>query len=67
MRSPHVSVLPAGTVHHDDPVAAMMRQGDIFKSNNYYARWTGHQFEAALMMGAVDDGSGVKTRCQLPW
>lgn len=44
----------------------MMRQGDVFKSNNYYAGRTGHQFEAALMMRAVGDAGGVKTRRQLP-
>lgn len=65
MRLPYVTVSPAGAVHHDDPIAAMMRQGNVFKSNNYYAGRTGHQFEAALMMGAVSDGGGVKTRRQL--
>lgn len=43
----------------------MMRQGDVFKSNNNYTRWTGHQFKIALMMGTVADGAGIKMR-QLP-
>jgi len=62
----HVSTSPAGIVHHDASVAAMMRQGDVFKSNNNYTRWTGHQFEIALMMGTVADGAGIKMRHQLP-
>lgn len=66
MDFPRVFVSPAGIVHHDASVAAMMRQGDVFKGNNYYTRRTGHQFETALMMGAVADGAGIKTRRQLP-
>jgi len=43
----------------------MMRQRNVFESNDYHAGWTSHQFETALMMRAVAVG-GVEMRCQLP-